>query len=147
MWRRRIKWSAAAAAALMTIYVPFVHHTDVNQVAIMHNVAKGSITIDNTAGFTLSAPWVLVARIDIRPNRVCVEGVARVANCRLARFVPQQLTLFVDREGFRYYWFANRLSFNWGHAQEYRGARNYLRGYAFSQKAVPFVQVMDEYHE
>lgn len=147
MWHRRINWSATAAAMLMVTYLPFVHHTDVNQVALMHNVANGSITIDRTAGFTISAPWVLVSRIDIRPNRVCVEGAARVANCRLAKFVPEHLTEFVDREGFRYYWFANRVSFNFGHNQEYRGARNYLRGYAFSNKEVPFVQVIDEYHE
>lgn len=147
MLPRQAKWLLVTASIAFLTYTPFFHHTDVGQVAIMHNIIDGSITTDTEPGFTVSAPWVLVSRIDIRPSQVCVEGAARVANCRLAKFVPEHLVEFIDREGFSYHWFANRLSFNFGHSQEYRGSRNYLRAYAFSNKSVPFVQVLDEYHE
>jgi hypothetical protein len=51
----------------------------------------------------------------------------------------------VKTEGFYYYWWANRLSFNLGYDQEYRGVRDLMRGYAYSPHHYPFLVVKDEY--
>lgn len=133
------------AAVLGLFYLPFVHHTDPHQVAIARNLFTGRLELDSVAGFNLTAPWVKVVRIDTRPARVCITSATRGFNCKLVQFVPSAYRQFVAVQGFRYYWLANRISFNSGYDEEYRGMRDILRGYAFSAQQYPFVRVLEEY--
>jgi len=117
------------------------HYTDVNQIAICRNIFSGEVYIDSVAGPNITAPWVQVARIDTRPHRICVDCDCRNINCMLVTFNPKGWKDFVRREGFRYYWWSNRFSFNPGHKREYRGIEDILRGYTFDGGDYEFITI------
>lgn len=144
--RLSTKIAIAAILIALAFYLPFFHYTGANQVGIQWNKFDGSITTD-TPGFNVTSPWVLVAKVDTRPQRVCVESVAKVINCKLAAIRPSAYRQLVAREGFRYYWWDNRLSFNFGYGNEYRGTRDLVRAYAFSPTQQEFVQIFSEIQE
>jgi len=94
-------------------------------------------------GIHWTSPLTLVTKIDLRPQRMCLTSSAHAApNCRLVQFDERYYREFVAVEGWRYYWFDNRLSFNSGHEETYRGFRDVLRGYAFSAQRYPFIKVL-----
>lgn len=112
----------------------FVHWTNVQQIAITRNIFTGELKIDTFPGIQISSPWTQVSRIDIRPVRVCVDCECRNMNCKLISFDINGWRNFVEKEGFRYYWWSNRISFNFGNKEEYRGMKNILRGYSFDSE-------------
>lgn len=130
---------------LFIFYLGFVNFTDLNEVGIAYNRFNGDLWLQDTGGWKFNPPWVLVARVDTRPVRVCVTSAGRGFNCKLVQFQPKAYQIFVETEGFRYYWWANRFSFNSGYTEEYRGMKDLLRGYAFSAKKYPFLRVIGEY--
>lgn len=133
-------------AAFFLIYLLMFHYTEPSQIGIMRDTISGEIARD-TPGWNISKPWVRVAKIDIRPMRVCVTTSGRGFNCKLIQFEPSQYRTFVSIEGFHYYWWANRISFNMGYNDEYRGMKDLLRGYAYSAKHYPFVTVLKDFQE
>ena len=122
-----------------------MNHLEAYQVAITRNLFTGEVTLQDQGGFYFTAPWTQVARVDTRPLRVCVTSTARAFNCKLVQFVPSAHKEFIAVQGFRYYWWANRISFNFGYDDEYRGMKDILRGYAYGAKKYPFVEVLQEY--
>jgi hypothetical protein len=89
----------------------------------------------------------MVARIDTRPMRVCVTSSARATlACKLVRFDSDHLDEFFLVEGWHLYWWSNRLSFNMGHEETYRGFRDIMRGYAFSSQPYSFIEVLEAYN-
>ena len=144
------RWLTAALAALagcvLVFYMACLNYTETGRVGIMRNLVTGEVRIDHP-GWNLSPPWVLVAHMETRPTRVCVESTTRGYNCRLVQFKPEYAELFVQTEGFSYYWWSNRFSFNGGYEHEYRGTDDILRGYGYSAKQYPFVGVLEEYAE
>lgn len=132
-------------AVLLLFYLFCVHYTDQYQIAIVRNLRTGELYCDTQAGIHFTAPWVQAARIDTRPARVCITSASRAFNCKLVQFEPAYYREFVAVEGFRYYWWANRISFNWGYSDEYRGMKDILRGYAYSLKRYSFVTVLRDY--
>jgi hypothetical protein len=62
----------------------------------------------------------------------------------LVEFNPKGWKKFIENEGFRYYWLSNRMSFNSGSEEEYRGMDWVIRGYAFSETEYPFIRVTKE---
>lgn len=130
----KIKYILILFTTLLTFWIGFIHWTNVHQVAIKRNIFTGEMSIDTIPGINISAPWVQVSRIDVRPVRVCVDCSCRNINCRLVTFKHEYWKDFVDKEGFRYYWWANRFSINIGNREEYRGMKNILRGYSFDDE-------------
>ena len=128
-----------------TFYLVFVNHTEQTEVGLAWNRITGDIWLQDRAGWKFSEPWVAVSRIDIRPIRVCVTSSGRGFNCKLVRFQPVAYLEFVETQGFRYYWLSNRISFNFGYDEEYRGMKDILRGYAYSAKKYSFISVIDDY--
>jgi len=112
----------------------------------MWNPISGELTRDHP-GRHLTPPWVFVAKLDTRPVRVCVTSASRSVNCRLVQFDERLYEDFVRTEGFRYYWWDNRFSFNFGYPEEYRGFRDVMRGYAYSVKKYPFIKVVESYQD
>ncbi len=135
---------ATCLAVLGGIYFPFVNYLEPVEEGIAWNFATGELRLQNK-GWNFTPPWVLVARIDVRPIRVCVTTAGRGFNCKLVQFEPSAYREFAATEGFYYYWWANRISFNWGYDEEYRGMRDLLRGYAYGVKRYPFVTVLRDY--
>lgn len=143
--KRRLINAGYALGVLAIFYVACVHYLEPHEGAIVWNWASGELRVDTKAAWHLTWPWVVAARIDLRPQRVCITSTTRAVNCKLIRFNPSKFREFVATEGFRYYWLSNRISFNWGYDEEYRGWRDVLRGYAFSNKGHPFIVVLQEY--
>jgi len=125
-------------------YLLFFHFSEPTQLGVQRNWISGELSAD-TPGWNITAPWVSVAKIDTRPMRVCITTAGRGFNCKLVRFVPEQYKIFVKTEGFYYYWWANRISFNLGYSEEYRGVRDIFRGYAFGAQPYPFFELLEEY--
>lgn len=132
--------------AVGLFYFSCVHYSGITQVGMMRNWITGELKLD-TPGWNTSSPWVSVAKADTRPMRVCVTTAGRGFNCKLVEFVPGEYKKFVETEGFHYYWWYNRVSFNWGYDDEYRGMKDVLRGYAYGVKQYPFVRVLRDYEE
>lgn len=123
------------------VYLLCFHYTSAHEVGICWNKVAGTLVRDQP-GINVTAPWVRCAHIDTRPQRVCIDTAGNgKANCRLVQFNPAEFEAFVENEGFSYWWWANRLSFNAGHQHEYRGVNDILRGYAYEATPRNFVSV------
>ena len=140
--RRILGFLTPPIVIVALFYLMFVHYTDINQAAIVRNSLTGEVVLDTVPGLDLSAPWRRVARIDLRPQRVCISSASRAYNCKLVQFKPRAYREFVKVQGFGYYWWANRISFNSGYNEEYRGMRDLLRGYAYGTEEYPFISVI-----
>lgn len=144
---RGVRPAVITAGLLFVIWLAFINHVDQYQAGVAWNPVSGELWLQES-GYHRTAPWTLVARIDLRPQRVCITSASHAAfNCRLVQFVPEYWQEFVRVEGWRYYWLANRFSLNLGYREEYRGFRDVLRGYAFSARRYPFVRVLEEFQE
>jgi hypothetical protein len=140
--KRLLRVGIAGLAGLVILYCACVNHNEAYQAGIAWNLASGELWLQE-GGYHLTAPWTLVARMDTRPQRVCVTSASPVAfNCKLVQFQKESWRQFAATEGWRYYWLANRFSLNLGYHEEYRGCRDILRGYAFSARQYPFVKVL-----
>lgn len=140
---RNARIGALAILAVFTLfYLGFVHHTDTTEMDVRFDYVNGTLT-SGGAGWHITAPWVKVAKIDLRPMRVCIDSASPALNCRLVHFAPSEWKEFIAVQGFGYFWWANRISFNFGYANEYRGMRDLMRGYAYSTRPYPFVEVTD----
>ena len=138
-----------ATGLILLIYAGYLscaHYSEPTQVGIVRNWVTGELKLD-TPGWNVTAPWVSVAKIDTRPLRVCVTTAGRGFNCMLVEFEPSKFREFVATEGFYYYWLANRISFNFGYDEEYRGVKDILRGYAYSVKKYPFIKILKTYED
>jgi hypothetical protein len=142
---RRALIASGTALFCLLLYAGFLNHTEPTEAGIARNLLNGDVSLQSHAGWNLTPPWVLVAEIDTRPTRVCVTSSGRGFNCKLVQFQRQYFREFVATEGFRYYWWSNRISLNMGYHEEYRGMRDLLRGYGYSVKPYPFVRTLEEY--
>jgi hypothetical protein len=79
-----------------------------------------------------------------KPRNLCVECNCKTLNCVLVQFNKKYTIEFIEREGFRYYWLDNRISFNSGANREYRGLDYVLRGYAFDAQKQPFMDLIKD---
>ncbi len=132
-------------AILFCFYLGLFNYTEPTEVGVARNRMSGQMWLQEGGGWHVTAPWVSVSTIDIRPLRVSVTTTGRGYSAKLVQFNAREWRKFVDTEGFRYYWWANRFSYNFGYHEEYRGMRDILRGYAYSSKRYPFLVVLQEY--
>jgi hypothetical protein len=130
--------------SLILFYLSSTHYTDVHQIAIKRNLITGYTEIDSVPGFNITSPFTLVIKIDTRPQRICVTSSSRNFNCLLVSFNGHGWREFVELEGVYYYWWANRISFNMGYDDEYRGMRDIIRGYSFDKTPRSFINVEKE---
>lgn len=135
----QLRISILVGGIFFLLYLAFFHYTNIHEVGVMRNIISGELTTDKP-GFHFSSPWVLVAKLDTRFQKVCATSHARVMNCKMGRFIPENYQALVEREGFRYYWWDNRISFNFGYDEEYRGERDLIRGYTFTEEKVSFIE-------
>lgn len=140
----RFKKTFISIISVFVFWLFFFHYTDTNQVAICRNIVTGDMYLDTIPGPNLTAPWVQVSRIDIRPQRICIDCDCRNINCMLVTFNSKYWREFVKCEGFRYYWWANRLSINFGHSNETRGINDILRSYIYDKYKHKFIEVTSE---
>lgn len=116
---------------MFIIYMSLFSRNDINHISIERNYISGEVKINEDPGIRITAPWIQVVKIDIRPFKICVTSSSKVLNCGVYSFNKDGIHDFIKREGISYYWFRNRLSFNYGHREEYRGFVDIIKGYAF----------------
>ena len=133
-----MKWISLGTIPII-LWLFCFHWTAVHEIGIRRNLFTGTLSLDNQPGPELTYPWVQVSKIDTRPRRLCVECDCKNINCRLVSFNPQGWKEFVEREGFGYWWWSNRISFNSGSDKEYRGMDWILRGYVFDNQGYIFL--------
>jgi hypothetical protein len=129
----------------VVFYLLFVNYTEPTELGIARNKITGETWVQETGGWKITKPWVWVSVVDLRPIRVAVHSAGHGYCAKLVQFDKTHWKEFVSTEGFRYYWWANRFSFNSGYDEEYRGMKDIMRGYAFSTKKYPFIRVLIEY--
>lgn len=146
-YKKWIRRGTGLFLALFLFWLGFLNYTEPTQIGIARNLATGEMWAQIGGGWHLTPPWVLVARIDTRPIRVSVDSAGHGYSAKLVQFVPEQWETFVNTEGWRYWWWANRISFNLGYKDEHRGMKDILRGYAYGAKEYPFIRVLTEYDQ
>lgn len=137
------KRSVQVFLVLFMFYLTSVYRIEPNEMGISWNPITGNLTGDTVPGFYLSAPWSMESNLDLRPCRVCVTTSANSYSCKLVSFDNKHWKEFVKVQGFRYYWWSNRISFNMGYREEYRGFRDILRGYAYGNESYNFIKIED----
>lgn len=141
--KKSIIISALVVLFLFVCYLAFYHYTDSYEFGITYNVFTGECKSDKHTGHHLTLPWVLATKIDTRPQRVCIASATRNMDCRLVQFDTTKWRDLIKFEGFQYYWWYNRLSFNWGQ-ESYRGVRNLLLGHSYGNSRGSFVKILQK---
>ena len=130
---------------LSLFYLPFLNYTEPTEIGVARNIFTGEMWLQKDGGWYMTSPWVRVAKIDTRPMRVVITTNGHGFSAKLVQFVPKEWNSFVEVEGFRYWWWANRISINFGYDEEYRGMKDIMRGYAYGVKKYPFIEVLEHY--
>ncbi len=146
LWQKTL-YIRIAFGVLILMFLTTVNKVNSHEIGLAWDRISGNCWIQSP-GIHISSPFVLVSNIDIRTTRVCVESSTRSGACKLVQFDRRYVGDFYDLEGFRYYWFDNRFSFNFGYKEEYRGFRDILRGYAFAPNRATdykFIKILEEY--
>ena len=141
--KKLVKVTIIVTTIIFGCYLSFYHYTDSYEFCITYNILNGDLKSDEHAGHHLSLPWVLATKIDTRPQRVCITSATRNMDCRLVQFDTTQWKELIKFEGFRYYWWYNRFSFNSGQ-ETYRGVRNLLFGHSYGKTRGSFVKIIQE---
>lgn|SRR3989344_4351531 len=144
-WGNVLQKASRFIVPLWVLYLAFLNYNEPTQIGIARNYISGEMWLQEGGGWFVTAPWTFVARVDTRPMRVAVTSAGHGYNAKLVQFQTNAWREFVATEGFHYYWWYNRLSFNFGYNEEYRGMRDIMRGYAYSAKHYPFIVVLKEY--
>ena len=135
---------------LFVTYLGFYHYTDQYELGLTFNLSTGEIKTDSHTGHHLSAPWVLATKLDLRPIKVCITSASRNINCRLVQFDVLKWKELIQLEGFHYYWWYNRISFNMDQ-ETYRGFENLMLGHAYGEttrcSCVKIIQEIGESNE
>jgi len=143
LWVKRL---VIAICMIIAFRFGFVSYIEQMEIGIARNLITGEMWVYE-AGVRFVPPWVGVVHIDTRPVRVVVSTTAHTYSAKLVQFEPKAWRDFVNREGWRLYWWDNRFSFNWGFKEECRGMVNILRGYAYSTQSYSFIRVLEEYQQ
>ena len=139
----KFKKTIIAISTVLFLYLGCYHYTDNYEFGITYNWVTGNVLPDAHTGHHFTAPWVLATKIDTRPHKVCIASASRNINCRLVQFDTAHWKDLIAIEGFRYYWWYNRFSFNSGQ-ETYRGIDNLLLGHAYGTNRCPCVKVLEE---
>lgn len=141
---RPFKNYVIGVSAVLFIWLFLFNWTSYHEITVERNFFTSELRVDTTAGMNFTFPWVQVVSIDTRPRNLCVECNCKTLNCVLVQFNKDYAIEFIEREGFRYYWLDNRLSFNSGANREYRGLDYVFRGYAFDAQRQPFMNLIKD---
>lgn len=139
----RSKFFVIPTLSVLIIYVCFLNYIDYTEIGIEKNILTGYVEVQKDSGWHFTPPWVFVVSIDTRPIRVSVHSAGRGVSSKLVKFEPKFWKEFIETEGWRYYWWSNRLSFNFGYKEEHRGFKDIMRGYGYSSTSYPFITIME----
>lgn len=145
--RKIVTTVGAVALFYIVLRLTTLHYLEYKVVGLTWNPFNGNVELVEKSGWNIRPPWVLLSKIDTKPTRVCITSAGRGVNCVLVKFEPDHYQEFVATEGFHLYWWYNRLSYNFGYNEEYRGMKDVLRGYAFGVQKYSFITVVESYND
>ena len=130
--------------AVLLFYCFFLNYLSPNaEIGLVNNPFSEEVTIQEKGGWHITAPWVFVVRVNTKPVKVSVDSGGHIYTAKLVQFDKKHWREFVELEGWRYYWWSNRFSFNL-FQEEHRGLRDIFRGYAFSPNKYLFLKEVSE---
>jgi hypothetical protein len=141
--KKKVKIIFVIIGVVFLLYLSCYHYTDSYEFGMTQNFFTGEVKPDGHAGRHITYPWVLATKIDTRPHRVSIASATRNLNCRLVQFDPSKYQELIRIEGFHYYWWYNRFSFNSGQ-ETYRGVDNLLLGHSYGNNRGSFVKIIQE---
>lgn len=143
-WTKRISIFILTWVILWTTLITYIEPTEAG---ISRNWFNGRINLLDRAGWHITPPWVWVCKIQTTPMRVSISTASNGYSSKLVQFNTQYYKEFIETEGWYFYWWYNRLSFNIGYDrnEEYRGFRDVMRAYAYAAKQYPFITMLKEY--
>ena len=92
----------AAVAVLIFLRIFFFGYVDNYEVGYLFHGLTGQIEKLDRKGYISMAPWDSLGTIDLRPMQVCIAANNRVLNCKLIKFNPDGLMLFLSWHGRNY---------------------------------------------
>lgn len=116
--------------ALLLFRMIFVDFVDRHEMGFKYDRRTGAITKLERTGYFVTPPFVVqIGKIDTRPVQVCINANSRVLNCKLVKFNPAGLDLFIT----------------W-HGREPGFVDEILKSYAYDglERKYPFLDVMTE---
>jgi hypothetical protein len=119
---------------ILVFWVFFFHYTPQGIATLDRNIFTGKVVLNKKLGMNFSMPWIQSTKIDLRPTKYCIECSCSNMVCVLVSFDEAGLVEFIQNEGWSYYWLRNRLSFNMGYKNEWRGWKSVIRGYSFDNE-------------
>lgn len=136
-------WGKVLGGLLATIFLcliglwiylaNFYAFVDNYEVGYRFDRRTGQVEILNRTGWHQKTPFLVsIGTVDTRPMQVCINANARVLNCKLVRFNPDGMQLFLEWHGRNWY--------------DSASLPEILRSYAFDGTArnYPFLTVLRE---
>lgn len=100
---RTVKYVIAFFVLLFTflfVKSECVAYVDSYEIGYSYNSRTGHLHRINRTGYIFHEPWfVEVNTVDLRPLQVCINANQRVLNCKLVKFNPAGLALFLSWHG------------------------------------------------
>lgn len=147
-----LKWTKRALIAIFVwlfLWINIITHVEPTEAGIGINWLNGDLRLLDKSGWHITAPWVWVTKIETSPMRVGISTSSRGYSVKLVQFQKEYYKEFIETEGWYFYWWYNRLSFNIGYdrMEEYRGFRDIMRAYAYSDTRYPFIKILNQYQK
>lgn len=83
----------------LVLKATLVDFVDQHEVGYKFDLTSGEVIELPRTGYFITPPWVRIGSIDLRPTQVCINANSRVLNCKLVRFNPEGLRLFIEWHG------------------------------------------------
>lgn len=123
---------------LFVWYVAWLKWVENYELGYIFDARNGTITVVDHTGYISSPPFVThVNTIDLRPMQLCISANRRTLNCKLVKFDPEGLDLFLTWHGRDDYDIES---------EGIGGLRDILKSYAFDESGTvyPFLTIMSE---
>lgn len=111
-------------------YVHFLNHVSINEVGVAYDSSSGEVSTQDTPGWYLTGPLVLVTYVPTVPFQVTIPSSAKVINSKIVRFNISGLDEYIRLQGWEY--------------QMGRDIKSSFLGYAFSGQKFPFMVIVQE---
>lgn len=120
---KALKWIGITVAGILTLAIvgllifrmvwvdfvdyhnlPYKYDRRTGQITVLTDtlvdITTGEKRVAYRTGYIVTAPFLVkVHEIDLRPMQVCISAIQRVLNCKLVKFNPEGIALFLQYHG------------------------------------------------
>lgn len=127
--------------------VLWLTHVENYELAYKFDSRKGAVSVLPHTGYNISPPVVTrIYKVDLRPIQLCISANTRTLNCKLVKFNPAGLDLFLTWHGARDYHFDEPSQSSQGGTPSVGSFKEILTNYAFDGSGInyPFLIILSE---